>query len=244
MAQIITNVDFGLQNRDLHAANARLSASGVWKKQRIAWIIPGGQSVDARVYVSHRGLATPPNQPFAPLFVQGAEVGAAFDEGVNVVLDHPEMSQWEYILTIEHDNIPQPNGILNLIKAMEQNPQFDAISGLYWTKGEGGVPQIWGDINDTNENYRPQAPVQDKVIECWGLGMGFCLYRMSMFKTLRERKVPRPWFKTLGTDPKDSGIGTQDLYFWGRIARPNGFRCAVDCATLVGHYDAKTGINW
>jgi hypothetical protein len=74
--------------------------------------------------------------------------------------------------------------------------------------------------------------------------MGFALYRMSMFKELRAKGVARPWFKTVGTKPEDVGAGTQDLFFWGKTARPNGFRCAVDCNTLVGHYDTRTGISW
>jgi hypothetical protein len=244
VADIITNVDFGHFNRDLWATNARLSAEGMWKKQRIAWIIPGGAKIDPEVYIAHRSLVFPPNQAMTPIYVRNAEVGHAFDESINACLDHPDIKQWEYILTIESDNIPQPNGVLQLIKAMEKNPQFDAISGLYFTKGEGGQPQIWGDINDPVENYRPQPPVPGKVIECWGIGMGFVLYRMAMFHKLKERKVPRPWFKTLGREPEDKGVGTQDLYFWGRVARPNGFRCAVDCDTLVGHFDNRTGIVW
>ena len=244
MAQILTNVDFGFHNRDLQAANARLSAEGAWKKQRIAWLIPGADMVHPKVYVAHRGIIFPPNQAMAPMYIQGAEVGHAFDEGVAQILAHPDLSQWEYVLTIETDNIPEPNGVLKLIKAMEQNPQFDAISGLYWTKGEGGVPQIWGDIKDPIENFRPQPPQAGKVMECWGLGMGFCLYRMSMFKGLKEKGVPRPWFKTQGRHPEDKGVGTQDLYFWSKVARPNGYRCAVDCNTLVGHMDLKSEVVW
>jgi hypothetical protein len=244
VAQILTNVDFGHHNRDLLAANARLSAQGSWKKQRIAYIIPAGATIDAEVYVAHRGLIFPPNQAMAPLYIKNAEVGHAFDESVNVCLDHPDIREWEYVLTIESDNIPEPTGVLKLIKAMETHPHFDAISGLYWLKGEGGVPQIWGDINDPVENYRPQMPRIGTVQECWGIGMGFALYRMKMFHTLRERKVARPWFKTLGREPGDVGVGTQDLFFWGRIARPNGFRCAVDTTCPVGHFDRKTGISW
>ena len=243
MADIITTVDFGKHNQDLYASNARLTSDGSWKTQRIVYIIPGGQSIDAYVYLSHRSLIFPPNQPMVPLYIRNAEVGAAFDEAFNLVLDHPELSTWEYIFTIEHDNIPTQDGVIKLLKAMETNPQLDAISGLYWTKGEGGVPQIWGDVSDSVENYRPQRPEPGKVIECYGIGMGFALYRMSSVRSLREKKVARPWFKTLNGE-NGTGVGTQDLYFWGRVARPNGLRCGVDCNTLVGHYDPKMGICW
>jgi len=244
MAQIISNVDFGFHNRDLQVANARLSADGSWKKQRIAWIIPAGDTVPSKAYIAHRGLVFPPNQAMAPLLIENAEVGAAFDTGIQMILNHPDLSQWEYVLSVEWDNLPEPTGVMKLLKAMELNPHLDSISGLYWTKGEGGVPQIWGDINDPVENFRPQMPVPGKVVECWGLGMGFCLYRMSMFKKLKERGVPLPWFKTVGIHDGDVGMGTQDLFFHGRIARPNGFRCAVDCSCMVGHLDLRTGISW
>jgi len=52
------------------------------------------------------------------------------------------LSKWEYFLTIEHDNVPPPDGVLNLIVSMNKRPELAAISGLYWTKGEGGVKHV------------------------------------------------------------------------------------------------------
>ena len=243
MAQIIT-LHPGFHNADIHATNDRLTREGSWKKQRIVYVIPGGEKIPAEVYLSHRGLIFPPNQAMTPVYIKNAEVGQAFQTAIDVILQSPELRNWEYILTIEHDNIPPQNGVLKLIEAMEKHPEYAAISGLYFTKGEGGASQIWGDIKDPVQNYRPQPPVAGQVIECWGLGMGFCLYRMDMFRELEAKKVPKPWFRTVGCKPDDNGVGTQDLYFWGNIAKPNGFRCAVDCNTLVGHFDDRTGIIW
>jgi len=243
MAQIIT-LNSGYHNNDLVAASARLTESGSWKKQRIVYVIPGGESLCPEVYLSHRGLIFPPNQAMYPMYVKGAEVGAAFQTAIDLILANPELSQWEYLFTVEWDNIPPQNGVLKLLAAMEKHPEYATISGLYWTKGEGGVPQIWGDIKDPVQNFRPQTPIPGQVVECYGTGMGFALWRMSMFRELDAKKIPRPWFKTLGKEPDDQGVGTQDLYFHGRIGRPNGFRCAVDCDCLVGHFDSKTGLNW
>jgi hypothetical protein len=71
--------------------------------------------------------------------------------------------------------------------------------------------------------------------------MGFALYRMQMFRELQEKKVPRPWFKTVAGE---GGVGTQDLYFYQNVARPNGYRCAVACDVLVGHLDIATSFVW
>jgi hypothetical protein len=168
------------------------------------------------------------------------EVGEAFSQAISEILAHPELSQWEYILTIEHDNIPPADGIIRLIKSMEAHPEYSCIGGLYWTKGEEGCPQIWGDPKDAVMNFRPQPPDPNGgLVECCGTGMGFNLWRMEMFK---DEKLRKPWFKTL-TGIEGQGVGTQDLYFWGD-ARKHGYRCAIDCSVKVGHYDDKNDITW
>jgi len=230
--------DFGgKHNSSIEKTRARLISGASWKKQRVVIIIPADSTIVAKVALSHWNLIFPPNQPIFRMLTQGMEVGDAYSTAIEQILTNPELSKWEFILTIEHDNMPPQDGVLKLIQAMESNPQFDCIGGLYFTKGEGGVPQIWGDINDPVINFRPQVPVQDKLIECYGTGMGFNLWRMKMFKDERLRK---PWFRTIAGK---EGIGTQDMYFWGD-ARKYGYRCAIDCSTKVGHYDLSTDIIW
>lgn len=241
--ELVTQDDssaIGRHNADLAASTARVYQGGTWKRQRVVALLPAGKSIPTRVAISHRNLITPPNQPCIWQACEGDEVGIAYSRMVDGILAHPELSTWEYVLTIEHDNLVPPDGLLNLIKAMEEHPEYAAISALYWTKGESGVPQIWGDPTDPVLNYRPQAPTPDNVVECCGLGMGFVLHRMSMFRELAEKKLERPWWKTLAGI---EGTGTQDLYFWQR-ARPLGFRCAVDCRVMSGHLDPGTGIVW
>ena len=122
---------------------------------------------------------------------------------------------------------------------MEKHPDYACIGGLYFTKGEGGVSQIWGDPTDPQLNFRPQPPRPGEIVPCCGTGMGFNPWRMSMFK---DERLRRPWFKTL-TGIEGQGIGTQDLYFW-TDARKYGYQCAIDCKVLVGHYDHTTDITW
>lgn len=231
----------GRRNADLVASCARYQEGATWKRQRVVAVLPAGKSMSTRVAVALRNLIVPPNQPFVVQACVGEEVGIAYSQMVDGILAHPDLSQWEYLLTVEHDNLPPPDALLGLIKAMEEHPEFAAISALYWTKGEVGVPQIWGDVKDPIVNFRPQTPVPGAVIECYGIGMGFVLHRMSMFRELAEKhKLERPWWRTLAGS---EGVGTQDLYFWQRV-RPLGYRCAVDCRVLVGHLDPSTGVVW
>lgn len=231
--------------QDFHGAHnaagdktiARLMKGASWKKQRIVAILPADAKISTKVALSHWNLIFPPNQGVVRILAQGMEVGDAYSQAIQGVLEHPDLRDWEYILTLEHDNMPPQDGVLKLLEQMEAHPELACIGGLYFTKGEGGQPQIWGDPHDPVLNFRPQLPVAGALVECCGTGMGFNLWRLSMFKDPRLR---RPWFKTIaGTE----GVGTQDLYFWGD-ARRHGYRCAIDCSVLVGHYDHAADTVW
>lgn len=230
----------GYHNSKLEESTKRVIEGGTWKKQRIVVILPSSDLIPAKVALSHWSLAFPPNQAVHRHLALGSEVGEAYSTAISEILAHPDLSQWEYILTIESDNMPPSDGVIKLIKQMEAHPELACIGGLYWCKGEGGCAHIWGEIADPQVNYRPQPPRAGELVECYGTSMGFNLWRMSMFKDDRLRK---PWFKTLDGS-EGSGIGTQDLYFWND-ARKYGYRCGVDCSVLVGHYDheGKFGIK-
>jgi hypothetical protein len=40
----------------------------------------------------------------------GMEVGDAYSQAIQQVLDHPQLSTHRFILTLEHDNIPPETG--------------------------------------------------------------------------------------------------------------------------------------
>lgn len=63
---------------------------------------------------------TPMNQKFIMIMVENMEVGAAYSETIKMILDHPDLSQWKYILTLEHDNAPPPDGLLRLLLNMDK----------------------------------------------------------------------------------------------------------------------------
>lgn len=230
--------DFGgWHNGDLHKSGARLMKGGSWKRQRIIIIIPADTMIPAKVALSHWNLAFPPNNGVIRILAQGMEVGHAYSSAIENILVHPDLKDWEFVLCLEHDNMPPSDGAIKLVEQMENHPEFSAIGGLYFTKGEGGVAQIWGDPKDPMLNFRPQVPdLSGGLVECCGTGQGFTLFRLSMFK---DPKLRKPWFVT----QKQEGISTQDLYFWGD-ARKYGYRCAIDCSVKVGHYDVASDTCW
>jgi hypothetical protein len=234
----IISFDFGgRHNADIEKSASRVMQSATWKTQRVIVIQPAASTIPTLVHLAHWNLIFPPNQAMFKMLAQGTEVGRAYSEAIDQILTHPELSQWEYILTLEHDNTPPSDGILKLIETLESHPEYMAVSGLYWCKGEGGCAHIWGNPIDAIPNYRPQIPVPGKIQECCGISMGFALWRLEIFK---DKKIEKPFFETQASA---NGVGTQDLAFWGK-ARKLGYRCAVDNRVTVGHYDHSTGIIW
>lgn len=230
--------DFGgVNNANLGVASARLMKSGSWKRQNIIVVVPADSVIHAKVCLSIWNLIWPPNNSVVRILAQGMEVGNAYTAAIEQILTHPQLKEFQYVLTIEHDNLPPQDGVLKLLEVLEDHKELSWVSGLYFCKGENGCAQIWGDPNDPVLNFRPQPPKLDTVQECCGTGQGFTLYRLAMFK---DERLERPWFKT---EKGPQGVSTQDLAFASK-ARKWGYRCAVDTRVKVGHIDVKTGFVW
>jgi len=228
----------GFHNAQLEASTLRIMEGASWKRQNTVILLPAANKVLTKCAMAWMHLMTPPNQRAPKIAMLGMEVGDAYTQAIDFILRTPGLNDCEFVLTIEHDNLPPPDGLLKLLAQMDKHPEFACIGGLYWTKGHGGVPQIWGDPKDPVPNFRPQPPdPSGGLVECCGTGMGFNLWRTDTFRDVR---LPKPLFKTKASMAE--GVGTQDLAAWSEL-RNLGYRCAIDCSVLVGHV-AEDGFVW
>lgn len=222
-----------------------LQHGSTYKDSSTIILIPTRGEVNHRVVQSWMSLISPMNQKKALFFVVGDEVGAAYNRMISNILADPELSKWKYILTLEDDNIVPPDAHIRLLESIQEGP-FDAVGGLYFTKGEINMPMAYGDPREFAEtgrlDFRPldirQALGRGNLMEVNGIAMGCSLYRLSLF-----RDIQSPWFVTVGDYIPDRGpaLMTQDLFFCER-ARRVGKRFAVDMRVRVGHLDVNTGI--
>lgn len=236
--QILIDDPRGLHNRNLGTAD-RIMRSNSHKDLSTIMVVVTRGMIPARVVQSWLNLCPPLNQRFLRMFIEGYEVGEGYNAAVESIISHPELTKWKYILTVEEDNTPPPDGLLKLYESIGK---YDVVSGLYFTKGEGGVPQCWGHPHSTPKNFAPFMPAPESVTECNGTGMGFALFKMEIFK---NPKFERPFFKTLQEVVPGGGVqaSTQDLHFANRAAKL-GIRFAIDSRVRVGHYDPCTGLTW
>lgn len=229
--------DIGSHNGQMDQSIGRLIRGNTYKDLSTIWITPTRGNLKPRVVSSWMALMRPMNQPFiGPIFMDQDEVGVAYQRAFDMVLEHPELSKWKFILTVEQDNLPPSDGLLKLYESIEKG--FDCVAGLYWTKGENGQPMIYGNPMIMPKNFVPQVPIQDSLQRCNGLGMGFNLWSIEAFQS-KLKEMPKPWFKTIQEIGK---AYTQDLWFYQESAK-YGFRCACNTSVRVGHVDDE-GFVW
>lgn len=203
--------------------------------------------IPAKVVSAWQGLISPMNQKRAILFASGHEVGKAYDAMITMILAHPELRNWKYILTLEDDNIPPPDAHLRLLESIEQF-KYDAVSGLYFTKGDINMPMAYGDPAEYARTgvlgFQPRdvkaALAAGQIMPVNGIACGCALWRMDLF-----REIPAPWYVTLNDVVPGKGVVgmTQDLSFCKR-AREAGKRFATDMRVKVGHLDVASGTTF
>lgn len=208
-------------------------------------VIPTRGTINHRVVTAWQGLIGPMNQKRTMIFATGDEVGKAYNNMIEFILGHPELSKWKYVMTLEDDNLPPPDAQIRLLESIEQT-KVDAISGIYFTKGDIGMPMAYGDPDEFARtgvlDFRPRdvrAAVQrGMIMHVNGIAMGCALWRMDLF-----RQVPGPWFVTMADHIPGVGskVYTQDLSFCEKAVRM-GKRFAVDFRVKVGHLDINTGV--
>lgn len=234
--QIIMHGIEGYHNSVSDSENLKRNA---YKDLSTICIVPTRGTVPAKVVQSWMGLMPAMNQKFIRTFAIGMEVGAAYSTTIEQILDHPELSTWKYILTLEEDNCPPPDGLLRLYENMDK---YDAIGGLYWTKGVEGKPMCYGKHDVFPVNFAPFMPDPDTITRCNGLGMGFTLFKLDIFK---NKKLPKPFFETHQSYTPGVGAAsyTQDLKFFENAGRL-GYKFACDSRVKVGHYDFENDQMW
>lgn len=216
-----------------------------FKDTKTIIICPTRGLIHHRVSSAIHGLVAPMNQARSILFAVGHEVGKAYNALIEAILKDPNLSTWKYVLTVEDDNLPPPDAHIRLLESIEET-KFDAMSGIYFTKGDYNMPMAYGDPSEYLRtgvlDFRPldikDALQRGTIMEVNGIAMGCAIWKLDLF-----RKIPAPWFSTLSDWVPDQGVTcmTQDLEFCAKAKRA-GFRFGVDFRVRVGHMDVNTGI--
>lgn len=232
--------DYGYHNSNYEATSKRVKKSKMYEDLSTVCIIPTPTGMVHAKFVQYfSGMMRPMNQLFHVHFESGKEVGQAYSDAIEMILSNDFLKKFQYLLFVEWDNIIfQPDAAMMLYEDMEK---YDVAAGLYFTKGEGGAPMSYGQITDSL-NFRPFMPPENSVTQVYGVGQGFTLCKMKIFK---DQRLDKPFFRTV--QEFKQGVGarqyTQDLEWCERIGKL-GYRICVDSRVRIGHMDLNDGTIW
>ena len=209
-------------------------------------VVPTRGLIHPKVVHAWIQLMRPLNQRYALLFIDGDEVGVAYNHAIEKLISDPKLSSFNYMLTLEDDNIVPPM-ILHLLLNASIKHGFDVVGGLYHMKNAMNIPMAFGhpekrdgdgqfdmQPRDLTETLLQEKPLP---VEVNGLACGATLWKAEIF-----REIPPPWFETWTKLDHDGAqeVITQDLRFCRKL-REKGKRLAVDTRARVGHIDTTTG---
>ena len=241
MAKKSTIEAIGYHNQKFISSPVEMVKGFSYKDLSTVMFTPTLGSVPVRVIQSWNAMLKPMNQKFTQIFLVNDEVGKAYEQMIDILKSSPELSKWKYVVTLEHDNCPPPDGLLKLYEDIEVSG-LDAVGSLYWTKGEGGQPMIYGKMDEFPLSFSPWLPPPNSVAQCHGLGMGFTIFKMSM---LLDPRWERPIFKTEQSYEPGKGVRqfTQDLRMFENAGKL-GFKVGGSTRVLTGHYDLANDKMW
>ena len=125
------------------------------------------KGIHPKVVQNWMNIMQPMNQQFVKIFTTDMEVGRAYTETINNILENPILSKFKYIATLEHDNIVQPDWLLKMYPDMDR---YDVLGAIYYTKGVAGAPMCYGNPEYPTYNFIPFEPRPNDVTTCNGLG--------------------------------------------------------------------------
>lgn len=156
----------------------------------------------------------------------------------------------KYLFFIDDDVLLPNFAPLRMLDLMENNPDWDALTGIYTTKRTPAEPLVFGGDPDSSGVYRDWR--MGEIFPVWGAGLGCCVIRTDVFHRLDKWAVD-----DLGVDPdqefpgapyfafikESSGVASgsvgEDLFFFRNLQKI-GAKVMADGAVLCGHIDRKT----
>lgn len=204
-----------------------------------------------RIVQSWEGLMQPMNQKRAKMFCIEEEVGHAYDQMIRMILNHPELGKWKYVMTLETDNLIPPDAQIRLLESIEEF-KLDAVGAIYFTKGDHSMPMAYGDpeqyaktgvLDFMPRDIRPFVDTGRHVMPVNGIAMGCSLYRMELLKKMAAAN--KRMFETVSdVTPQGPMAFTQDLKFCREAITQFGAKFGVDLRVKVGHLDLSSGRVW
>lgn len=136
----------------------------------------------------------------------------------------------DYVLWLDSDMVFQPDTLERMINVLDEHPEVDILSGLYFRRGKPFTPVLYKKLELNAEGkteWEDYVDIPDGLFEIAGCGFGCVLMRADCLFDIAAKEGSGSWF----TPYLDAG---EDCAFCIR-ARKNGYRIFCDSDIDLGH---------
>jgi len=152
------------------------------------------------------------------------------------VTDMAIANKADFVLYMDTDMSFPDDTVIRMVNVLEQNPDFSAVSGLYTSKHEPYLPQIFTDFDKKHKYFiKPLKFQLNQPFEIVGCGAGILMVRIDAIKRMKK-----PYFKFIYKGESrlfTDGIG-EDLFFCYKMIQLKQ-RMLCDPYIICGHYDTR-----
>lgn len=135
----------------------------------------------------------------------------------------------DYILWLDSDMVFPPNTLDRMMKVLDEHPEIDILSGLYFRRGHPFTPVLFSklEVNGDVMEWEGYEEIPDGLFEIAGCGFGGVLMRTDCLLDIAGKEGGGVWFTPMANAGEDCAFCIR--------ARENGYKIYCDPTIELGH---------
>lgn len=136
----------------------------------------------------------------------------------------------DYILWLDSDMVFRPDTLERMMKILDEHPEVDILSGLYFRRGHPFTPVLFSKLEigeDGLLDFADYNDVPDELFEIAGCGFGCVLMRTDCLLDIASQENGGVWFTPLANAGEDCAFCIR--------ARKYGYNIYCDPSIDLGH---------
>ena len=157
-------------------------------------------------------------------------IGSLIYDSRNTLTAMAVENECDYIMWFDSDMVFEPDTLERMIKVLDEHPEVDILSGLYFRRGHPFTPVLFSklEVNEKNElEFNGYDDVPDGLFEVAGCGFGCVLMRTECLMDIAAKEGGGVWFSPLVNAGEDCAFCIR--------ARREGYRIFCDPSVQLGH---------
>lgn len=136
-----------------------------------------------------------------------------------------------HILFLDADTLPEDGAILRLFLDLQEHPEIQMISGIYFNSLLTGLA-AW--VNEQALKTQDLVGRENPLIECQKTGMGCFVMKADIIRELDKKNVERPFFY-YKLDARQNQMMSEDFFFFQKVKENLGFSPWIDLRCRCMH---------